>query len=160
MAGNRHGNSGREVSVNFENDIEGKVTQRFNPNMFTTAPMTAGPGNGVVCTSSTCGTGTTYGTLGDASKGLLRGPQLDEVDFSINKDTHLAFLGEQGNPGFRAEFFKLFIHRNFNMPNGTVFAGSTTDYSSYSEALNSSAGRIASTSTTSRQIQLALRTGF
>ena len=122
--------------------------------------MVTAPGSGVVCTSSTCGTGTTYGTVGNVSEGLLRGPGLDDVDFSLTKDTHLPFLGEQGNLQFRAEIFNILNHPNFAMPNGTVFSGKTTDYSAYSEAPSSSAGVISSTISTSRQIQLALKLVF
>ena len=37
--------------------------------------------------------------LATSQRGLLRGPGLDNVDFSINKDTRLPFLGEQGKSG-------------------------------------------------------------
>jgi hypothetical protein len=149
------------VPFNRHTVITHNPAQWYNPNMFTMASMTTGAGNGIVCTSSTCGgTGTTWGTLGNASKGLLRGPGLFNADFSLNKDTRLAFLGEQGNLEFRAEFFNIFNHPNFNMPNGTTFSGSTKDFSPYSEGLGSSAGVISSTSTTSRQVQFALRVVF
>ena len=128
--------------------------------MFTLAPMVTAPGGTTVCTSSTCGTGTTYGTLGNVSRGLLRGPGLDNVDFSINKDTRLPFLGEQGKLEFRAEIFNILNHPNFAMPNGTVFSGTTTDYGPYSEAPSASAGVITATVTTSRQIQFALKIIF
>ena len=98
--------------------------------------------------------------LATSQRGLLRGPGLDNVDFSINKDTRLPFLGEQGNLEFRAEIFNILNHPNFAMPNGTVFSGTTTDYGPYSQAPSSSAGVISSTVSTSRQIQLALKVVF
>ena len=110
--------------------------------MFVLAPMVTTPGGTVVCTSSTCGTGTTYGTLGNVARGLLRGPGLENVDFSINKDTRLPFLGEQGKLEFRAEIFNILNHPNFGMPNGTVFTGRRRIISPYSEAPSSSAGVI------------------
>jgi hypothetical protein len=50
----------------------------------------------------------------------LTGPGLFNWDFSINKDTKLAVLGEAGNLEFRAEFFNVFNHANFNQPNPAV----------------------------------------
>ena len=44
------------------------------------------------------------GTLGNAGKGIARGPKLADQDFSINKDTRLKWLGEAGNLEFRAEY--------------------------------------------------------
>ena len=126
-------------------------------------PMFVSPG-GAACTATTCGTGTgqptPYGTLGDVSRGLLPGPGLTNLDLSVNKDTNLHFLGEQGKLEFRAEMFNILNHANFGMPNGTVFSGAVKDLTPYSEAPNSTAGQIASTVTTSRQIQLALKVIF
>jgi hypothetical protein len=147
------------VPFNKNTVIQHKPTQWFNPNMFAMQPMVNAPG-GAVCTSSTCTATTTYGTIGDASRGLLRGPKEDNVDFTINKDTHLAFLGEGGNLEFGAQIFNLLNHPYFNMPNGTVFTGKTTDYGSYSEAPSSSAGAITSTAGASREVQLMLKVDF
>jgi hypothetical protein len=147
------------VPFNPKTVIKHNPVQWFNPDMFTMAPMTTGPGNGVTCTSSTCTTGA-YGTLGNSPRGLLRGPGLDEVDFSVNKDTHLPFLGELGILQFRAEMFNILNHPSFAMPTGTVFSGATTDYGAYSESPGSSAGAVTSTVNTSRQIQFSLRIAF
>jgi hypothetical protein len=46
------------------------------------------------------------------------------------------------------------------MPSGTVFSGLTKDIGPYSEAPLSNAGQITTTSTTSRQIQFALKLIF
>jgi hypothetical protein len=136
----------------------GKVSQWFNPAMFNMAPMQVTPG-GAICTAATCAT-TKYGTLGDAQRGLLRGPGLANLDFSLNKDTHVKWLGEAGNLQFRAEAFNIFNHPNFGMPNGTVFSGGTTSFSPESLAPSSSAGQISSTVNTSRQLQFALKILF
>jgi hypothetical protein len=52
------------------------------------------------------------------------------------------------NLQFRAEFFNILNHANFNTPNAVVFTPSGT---------SPTAGVITSTSTTSRQIQFALK---
>jgi outer membrane receptor protein involved in Fe transport len=150
------------VPFNPSTVITGNPAQWYNPDMFTLEPMFTAPGSGVICgtAGTSCGTGTTYGTLGNVSKGLLRGPGLDNVDFSINKDTRLPFLGEQGMLEFRAEIFNIMNDPSFNMPNGTVISGSTSAYGPYSQAPSSSAGVISSTTGPSRQIQLALKIVF
>jgi len=119
--------------------ITGNPNQWFNPLMFVPGPI---------------------GFLGTASRDMLRGPHLSELDFSLNKDTNLPILGENGKLQFRAEFFNILNHANFGMPNGFAYAGTLSDTSSYVEAPASNAGTISNTITTSRQIQLALRFVF
>ena len=149
------------VPFNSKKAITHNPVQWFNPNMYVLAPMVTAPGGTTICTAATCSApGSKYGTLGNASRGVLRGPGLQNVDFSINKETPAPFLGEAGNVEFRAEFFNILNHPNFNMPNGTVLTGGVNDYGPYSEAPSSSLGAITSTATTSRQIQFALRFTF
>jgi len=88
------------------------------------------------------------GTYGDVGKGVLTGPGLAEVDFSVFKSIALA---ERINIQFRTEFFNLLNRANFGLPNSTVFSGN--NYSS-------SAGIVTNTSTTSRQIQFGLKLAF
>ena len=57
-------------------------------------------------------------------------------------------LRERLNLQFRAEFFNILNHANFNTPNAVMFTPSGT---------SPTAGIITSTSTTSRQIQFALK---
>jgi len=57
-------------------------------------------------------------------------------------------LTERYTVQFRAEFFNITNHVNFNSPNTSVFSGST---------ISPSAGLITSTATTSRQIQFGLK---
>jgi hypothetical protein len=91
---------------------------------------------------------------------MLRGPGLGEWNFSLVKDTALRFLGEQGSLQFRAEFFNILNRANFSTPLGVTFTGTPTSVGGYSQAPLSTAGQITATSTTSRQIQLALRVMF
>jgi len=88
------------------------------------------------------------GTFGNVSRGSLTGPALTIVDTSLFKKIR---INEQWNLQFRAEAFNVLNHTNFAEPNAVVFAGN--NYSS-------SAGVITSTSTTSRQIQFALKLLF
>ena len=105
--------------------IEGGSTQYFNPAAFI-------PLNG------------TYGNVG---RNVLQGPGIGETDFSLAKKISIT---ERFNAQFRAEFFNVFNHTNFNTPNPVVYTAATGGPSP-------TAGVITSTSTTSRQIQFGLK---
>jgi hypothetical protein len=106
--------------------ILGSPNQYFNPNAFLVPP------NG------------TYGNLG---RDTFTGPGLATFDFSLLKDTKVTEkLGLQ----FRAEFFNILNHANFNTPNLIAFTSANGPPSP-------TAGVITSTSTTSRQIQFGLK---
>jgi hypothetical protein len=87
------------------------------------------------------------GTYGNAGRNILQGPRLSETDLSLAKK--FAFT-ERVALQFRAEFFNLFNHTNFNTPNPVVYAAATGGPSP-------TAGVITSTATTSRQVQLGLK---
>ena len=89
----------RAANFNASKVILGKPEEWFDLSMFAVQP----PGH-----------------LGDVSRGSFTGPGLFNWDFSMNKDTKLARLGEAGNLEFRAEFFNVFNHANFNQPNSSV----------------------------------------
>jgi hypothetical protein len=100
------------------------------------------------------------GFLGNLGRGVLRGPSRVGVDLSINKDTPLKWLGEQGTLQFRFETFNLLNRANFRLPSSvTTFAG-TAIGSGQIENPQANVGVINSTATTSRQLQLAIRIGF
>lgn len=80
------------------------------------------------------------GTYGNAGRNVLTGPALVETDFSLAKK--LAF-SERVNLQFRAEFFNIFNHTNFNTPNPVVYTAAVGGPSP-------TAGVITSTATTSR----------
>ena len=121
--------------------ITGNPNGWFNPLMFRLGPT---------------------GFIGNAPRGLLRGPNLNTWDLSLNKDTAMPFLGESARLQFRAEIFNLLNHANFALPasNGRIFTGTLTDAAGVSEAPIANVGRITTTSTSSRQIQLALKVIF
>ena len=88
------------------------------------------------------------GTFGNIGRGTFRGPGLTNFDMSLFKKFS---VDEKRSLQFRAEAFNIFNHPNFSSPNPVAFSGN--NYSS-------SAGVITATSTTSRQIQLALKLLF
>ena len=80
-------------------------------------------------------------------------PSVFSMDFSLQREF---LLDATKRLQFRAEVFNLPNRSNFDVPSGggiTVFSGESAERAS-------TAGRINSTSTTSRQIQFALRFSF
>ena len=112
--------------------ILGKPGQWFNPDAFIAPPSASG----------------FYGNLG---RDTFIGPGLATWDFSLLKDTR---IHEGLSLQFRAEMFNLMNHTNFNTPNLIVF---TPPSISIPTGLSGTAGAITSTSTSSRQIQFALK---
>lgn len=119
----------------YESAVVGRPDQYFNPAAFVLPPA---------------------GTLGNSGRGAFIGPNYRSFDLAAVKNTRLGqWLGESGNLQIRVEAFNLFNRANFAPPALTAFAG-TTD----SEAPLPTFGRIRSTITSSRQIQLGLRLVF
>jgi hypothetical protein len=112
--------------------ILGKPNQWFNPNAFIAPPPTSG----------------FYGNVG---RDTYIGPGLATWDFSVLKDSKIR---ERLNLQFRAEIFNLLDRANFNTPNLIVFTPPTTSNPS---GVSGTAGAITSTTTSSRQVQLALK---
>src|SRR5206468_5646082 len=88
------------------------------------------------------------GTFGNVSRGSLRGPGAFNVDTSLFKRVALR---EGLNLQFRAEFFNILNHANFDTPNPIVFSDTGP---------NASAGVITETANRERQIQFALKLLF
>jgi hypothetical protein len=85
------------------------------------------------------------GFWGNLGRDTLTGPGLGTWDFSVVKDTRIR---ERLGVEFRAEIFNLLNRANFNTPNLIVFTPT---------GVSGTAGAITSTSTTSRQVQFALK---
>jgi hypothetical protein len=61
-----------------------------------------------------------FGTFGDLGRNSIFGPGYWNLDFSLGKSTRLT---ESLNLQLRAEFFNIFNHPNFALPNGSVTPG-------------------------------------
>ncbi len=121
------------LNPNFTGSVVlGNPNQWFNPNAFIAPPATSG----------------FYGNVG---RNTYIGPGLTTWDFSVLKDTKLR---ERLNLQFRAEIFNLLNHTNFNTPNLIAFTPPTAANPS---GVSGTAGAITSTSTSSRQVQFALK---
>ncbi|MEQ1947031.1 MAG: carboxypeptidase regulatory-like domain-containing protein [Bryobacteraceae bacterium] len=114
--------------------------------------------------NSSCFTVPAPGVAGNAGRNLGKGPNLQNTDISVSKDTKLT---ETIRLQFRAEFFNIFNHLNLALPTGapaSVFAagaaGACTATGAGCGTLNANAGRITSTVTTPRQMQFGLKLIF
>jgi len=101
------------------------------------------------------------GTFGDAGRNILAGPDYQDFDFAVVKNTTLT---ERTALEFRAEFFNIANHPNFAVPTNTVGpngSGGNGDAIFVGPAtLAGNAGEIFSTVSSSRQIQFGLRLSF
>ena len=102
------------------------------------------------------------GTWGDLGRNSACGPPLRNLDTSLIKQTKVT---ERVGLEFRAEFFNIFNITNFQTPAYTLFSGRAAGCTSGAVpntcgVVSPTAGRITGTTTTSRQIQFALRLIF
>ncbi|HLH43851.1 MAG TPA: TonB-dependent receptor [Bryobacteraceae bacterium] len=93
------------------------------------------------------------GTLGNLQRDFLWGPGTVDFDYAVMKETPIK---EQMRLQFRAEFFNLFNHANFALPNPSAFVQAANG----GGVPNPTFGKITSTTTSSRQIQFALKLMF
>ena len=93
------------------------------------------------------------GTLGNAGRNTLLAPSVLNMDVSLQREF---LLDAKRRLQFRAEFFNLPNHPNFNGSTG----GALTVFSGASRRRNSRAGSINRIIGTARQIQFALRFSF
>jgi hypothetical protein len=126
----------------------------FNPFAFVRPVVLAGQlipsSNGTAIANVT---GTDFGNVG---RNVLRGPRQTNVDFSIIRRFPIR---ESKNIEFRAEFFNLFNHVNFDTPVSNLNAA-IVDQNTGQIINPGDFGRIISTSNNPRLIQFALKLNF
>jgi hypothetical protein len=97
-----------------------------------------------------------FNLRGNAGRNILIGPGVTSLDFSLYKNNYIKSISEKFNVQFRAEIFNILNHTNFAPPatptNTDIFDGSGN--------LNTSAGLLTKTTTTSRQLQFAVKVIF
>jgi len=89
---------------------------------------------------------------GNLGRNTVITPGIAKFDFTFVKSTGLPIINENTNLQFRAEFFNLFNRANFAIPAYLLFDRNGRRYAN--------AGEITRTTTSSRQIQLALKLVF
>ena len=110
------------------------------------------PGNPLHYIKTQCFSFPTPATrIGNARRNTLIGPGLSNFDLSLVKNNYIKRFSESFNIQFRAEFFNVLNHPNFSPPvvNNTLFGANG--------AALTTAGLITTTSTSSRQLQFALK---
>ena len=117
-----------------ENAVLGRPDQWFDPAAFVLQPA---------------------GTFGNTGRGDFAGPNLRTLDLSLAKQARWARLGGNGRLEIRVEAFNILNHPNFGAPELRAFAGQVDG-----EAPLATFGRISTTVTSSRQIQLGVRALF
>jgi hypothetical protein len=88
---------------------------------------------------------------GNAGRNVLIGPGLSNFDFALFKNNQIKRISENFNVQFRIELFDIFNRTNFSPP-----LSNTCVFDRLGNPI-ASAGKITSTQTTSREIQLALK---
>jgi len=83
---------------------------------------------------------------GNLGKNTITAPGIATTDATLSKNFKIR---ETANVQFRSEFYNLFNRANFGLPAVTVY--------DRNGKVRSDAGQITSTSTSARQIQLALK---
>jgi hypothetical protein len=141
------------INGNFKNDPSGRPLY-INTNCFSLPARPATLPAGVQCSNFGTGAGipgTCANKLGNSGRNQLTGPRLINFDFSLFKNTRIPRISETFSVQFRAEFFNMFNHANFQAPtkNNTLFAAAGTPVAT--------GGQLSATTTTSRQIQLGLK---
>ena len=133
------------------NPIHGGVNY-LNLNCFTVAQA---PSTGFY--AANCNPAVAYpaciNLLGNAGRNSLYGPGLATVDFSIFKNFRVTKISEAFNLQFRAEFFNILNHTNFQAPNFLTDGNNNS-------VDQANAGVLGSTTTSARQIQLGLKLIF
>jgi hypothetical protein len=94
-----------------------------------------------------------FNLRGNAGRGILSGPGLSNLDLSVFKNNPIGRISETFNVQFRAEVFNILNHTNFAVPSSP----SNTDIFDSTGARSGAAGLLTSTTTTSRQIQFAIK---
>jgi hypothetical protein len=97
-----------------------------------------------------------FNLRGNASRNLLTGPGLTELDFSLFKNNYIKRISERFNVQFRAEIFNILNHANFAPPSTPV----NTDLFDGTGASSAGAGVLTRTTTTAREIQFAVKVIF
>jgi hypothetical protein len=99
---------------------------------------------------------TCFNLRGNAGRNILIGPGVTSLDFSLFKNNYIKSISERFNIQFRAEIFNILNHPNFAPPS----TPSNTDIFDGTGNPNPVAGALTATTTTAREIQVAVKVIF
>jgi hypothetical protein len=110
------------------------------------------------CAPPTIGNGTGWG---NSKIGVVRGPDENNFDISLQKSTTVGGLREDAKLVFRAEFYNAFNHPQFNAPGATVGTeGGSTPTSAFLNVASPAFGQITSMAVNPRLVQFGLKYVF
>jgi hypothetical protein len=95
-----------------------------------------------------------FNLRGNVGRNTLVGPGLTNLDFSVVKNNNVRRISESFNVQFRAEFFNILNHANFNVPS---LGDTNTNMLNGNGTVNGSAGLLTQTTTDPREIQFAIK---
>ncbi len=121
------------------NLVTGNPNQWFNPSCFALPPV---------------------GVPGNARRTSIPGPNFNDLDFSLMKDTKVSKVSESFEVQFRAEFFNILNHTNFALPSNKIFTSAAIANPNAPNAISQTEGLITQTLGTSRQMQFGLKLIF
>jgi hypothetical protein len=90
--------------------------------------------------------------MGNSGRNSVYGPGLENLDLTLYKNTLIPSISDAFNVQFRLEVFNVLDHANFRPP-----TGATAQVFNVNLQRVATAGQLTATSTTSRQIQLAVK---
>jgi hypothetical protein len=117
------------------------------------APLGCDPATGQSTDSSAPNYLSCFNLRGNAGRNILPGPGLVNLDFSLFKNNPVRRISETFNVQFRAEIFNILNHANFALP----VEPDNTDVFDETGASTGTEGLLTKTTTSSRQIQFALK---
>ncbi|HWY05431.1 MAG TPA: carboxypeptidase regulatory-like domain-containing protein [Candidatus Acidoferrales bacterium] len=136
----------------------------FNPTSFSSAqcgdlndPLPCTPGPTILPSNDQVVANPALATYGTLPRNFLRGPGYINFDLSASKTTAIT---ERMKIEFRAEFFNIFNHANFQNPGGDSTQGVNINSSQFGQILSTGVGSGSTYDPQPRIIQLALRLTF
>ena len=87
--------------------------------------------------------------MGNIGRNIMSAPGVASLDFTLMKETALAFISESTNLQFRWEMYNLFNRPNFGSPGLSLYGRNGLP--------RGGAGEITGTRSNARQMQLALK---
>ncbi len=135
-------NSARPFTVYFSSNVSNTLNVHDRPNVI--GDVNAGPHTATAWFNAAAFTtaAQTTGTFGNERRNAVKGPRSFDLDSTLSRNFTLP---ERLNLQFRAEFFNILNHPNFDLPNATIGG---TGYNTISTVADP------------RQLQLALRLNF
>jgi hypothetical protein len=97
-----------------------------------------------------------FNLRGNTGRNIITGPGVASLDFSVFKNNYIKKISENFNIQFRAEIFNILNHANFAPP----ATPTNTDIYDGTGALSQGVGQLTRTTTTAREIQLAIKVIF